>query len=479
MITLHEEIVVPRSVEHCFRYVSDFRSAKEWDATATRADKITPGPVGLGSQFDLDCAVGPTTINLVYEIEEFQPWHSVVLVGRGRYFDVKDTIVFSEHPNGTHIDYTAEFSYRSGLEKVAKRFEKGMRAMGAQSLAGLKTALLDNNPVPYLSEGAKRADDWVLPGVAMFSRYGYKRGANRWLPMTQFMDEKHVVITGANSGLGLATTLALAEAGAKLTLVIRNAERAAALLEEIREQTGRDDVDIELADLSLMADVDALASRLLAKGKQIDVLINNAGALFNERQLTAEGIERSFALLLLSPWHLTRQLHPLLAAHRTPARVINVVSGGMYTEQLVCKRLIMRAETYAGPAAYARAKRGLTVISELWAEAWRDDNIVVNAMHPGWADTPGVQSALPTFRTLTQRILRNSQEGADTIVWLARATEADKVTGQLFLDREPRTTNLLKRTVESPAERGKLESFLSEQLAAALSQTADDINGAA
>lgn len=469
MITLHEEIVVPRSVEHCFRYVADFRSAKEWDATATRADKITPGPVGLGTQFDLDCAVGPTSINLVYEIEEFQPWHSIVLVGRGRYFDVRDTIVFSEHPEGTHIDYTAEFSYRSGLEKVANRFESGMRAMGAASLAGLKAALLDNNPTPHISAGAQRADNWVLPGVAMFSRYGFARGAKRWLPMSQFMDDKHVLITGANSGLGLATTLALAEAGAKLTLVIRNAERIASLQDEIRDKTGRDDIRIELADLSLMTDVNALADRLLVRGEPIDVLINNAGALFNERALTEEGIERSFALLLLSPWHLTQRLHPLLANHSTPARVINVVSGGMYTEKLVCKRLIMREETYAGPAAYARAKRGLTVVTELWAEAWQDDNIVVNAMHPGWADTPGVQSALPTFRAITKRILRNSAEGADTIVWLARATEADKVTGQLFLDREPRSPYLLKKTVEATAERAQLETFLAEHLALAVS----------
>lgn len=468
MITLHEEIVVPRSVEHCFRYVADFRSAKEWDATATRAEKITLGPVGLGTQFDLDCAVGPSSINLVYEIEEFQPWHSVVLVGRGRYFDVRDTIVFSEHPEGTHIDYSAEFSYRSGLEKVAKRFEAGMRTMGAESLAGLRAALLDNNPAPRISAGAKRADHWVLPGIAMFSRYGFTRGAKRWLPVSQFMDGKHVVITGANSGLGLATTLALAEAGAKLTLVIRNADRVDSLREEVRKETGRDDICIELADLSLMADVNALAERLLARGEPIDVLINNAGALFNERALTAEGIERSFALLLLSPWHLTQRLHPLLANHGTPARVINVVSGGMYAEKLVCKRLIMREETYSGPAAYARAKRGLTVMTERWAQAWKDDNIVVNAMHPGWADTPGVQSALPTFRAVTKRILRNSAEGADTIVWLARASEADKVTGQLFLDREPRSPYLLKKTIEAPSERDKLEPFLAEQLDLAL-----------
>ena len=136
----------------------------------------------------------------------------------------------------------------------------------------------------------------------------------------------------------------------------------------------------------------------------------------------------------------------------------------MYTEKLVCKRLIMKPERYNGPRAYARAKRALTVITELWATEWEEDNIVVNAMHPGWADTPGVASALPTFKKITQKVLRNAQEGADTIIWLARATEADKVSGKLFLDRESRTPYLLKNTEEAPAERKQLEVFLQHQL---------------
>jgi len=86
-------------------------------------------------------------------------------------------------------------------------------------------------------------------------------------------------------------------------------------------------------------------------------------------------------------------------------------------------------------------------------------------MHPGWADTPGVQGALPGFRRLTQRVLRSSQEGADTIVWLARAREADKTSGQLFLDREPRTTHLRQRTVESADERAALQPWLSQTYA--------------
>ena len=465
MLTLHEEIFVPRSPEQCFRYIADFRSATQWDATATRADKLTEGPVGLGSQFELDCAVGPGTIQLVYEIEEYQPYHSLVFRARGRYFDIKDTIVFSARDEGTHIDYTAEFEYRSGLEKIARRFEAPMRAMGARSLAGLKAALTDQHPAPSVSACSRRADQLILPGVAMFTRWGYARGRKQWRPVSRFMDDQHVVITGASSGLGLATSIALAEAGAKLTLVIRNPEGVEDLKNQLSTHTGRSDIRVELADLSLMTDVNALADRFLSRGEPIDVLVNNAGALFNQRTETQEGLERSFALLLLSPWQLTRRLKPLLTHHALPARIINVISGGMYTQRLSCQHLVMPEDNYDGPQAYARAKRGLTVVTELWAEAWREENIVVNAMHPGWADTPGVKSALPAFRRLTHKILRNEAQGADTIIWLARATEADQVSGKLFLDREIRSPYLLKKTIEPPSERQQLEPFLAQMLA--------------
>jgi NAD(P)-dependent dehydrogenase (short-subunit alcohol dehydrogenase family) len=209
-----------------------------------------------------------------------------------------------------------------------------------------------------------------------------------------------------------------------------------------------------------MRDVDALAERLLVEGRPIDVLINNAGALFNEWGETDEGVEQSFALLLLSPWRLTRALHPLL--REAPGRVVNVISGGMYSQRLNVDRLEASPEGYGGAKAYARCKRALMVVTEEWAKDWADDGIVVNAMHPGWADTPGVESSLPGFHRLTKRILRTPEEGADTIVWLAAATEAGEVSGKLFLDREPRTTHLLDRTRERDdgAERRRLLEFL-------------------
>jgi NAD(P)-dependent dehydrogenase (short-subunit alcohol dehydrogenase family) len=242
---------------------------------------------------------------------------------------------------------------------------------------------------------------------------------------------------------------------------MRNPERAAAVVEELKQSTGNPAIRYELADLALMSDVDALAARLLRAREPIDVLVNNAGALFNDWSETAEGVEQSFALLLLSPWRLTQALRPLLVA-AGESRVINVVSGGMYSQKLSVNHLEAVPEGYAGATAYARCKRALTVVTEEWAEEWANDGIVVNAMHPGWADTPGVESALPAFHTLTRYILRSPEEGADTIIWLAAASEAAAVSGKLFLDREPRTTHLLSRTREAASEREKLMRFLED-----------------
>ena len=466
MITLEEVIEFPRSVEECFHYVADFRTTVEWDATAVEAIKETPGPVSLDTRFALRCKSGPTKIALNYKITELIPLHSIALRGKGRFFTVDDIITFDDLGNGqTRICYIAKFRFRYGMNALAEQAARGFQAMGRASLRGLKKALTDDNPAPSASPATVRRDKKLPTALLDFTRFGYQRGRRRWSPMSTSLAGKHIVLTGANSGLGLATARALLEARAILTAVIRDPNKIDAMQAELTKETGRAADSVELCDMSLLSDVDALCDRLLAKGESIDVLINNAGALFNDYAETREGIERSAALLLLAPWRMTEQLLPLLENHNSAARVINVVSGGMYTQKLRCAQLVMTEQDYNGSVAYARAKRALTVLTEQWAEDWQARNVVVNCMHPGWADTPGVQSALPGFRRVTQSVLRSSDEGADTIVWLARAKEADQVTGKLFLDREPRTTHLRSSTIEKEEERARLPDWLEETYA--------------
>ncbi len=460
MIVLHEKIDTSRPLNEAFAYVSDFRTCAEWDATAFSSEKLTPGPAAVGSRYRVRCALPVGSVTLLYTITRLETDQCIVLQGTCRWFTVEDVIQFSETPSGTHIDYRASFDFSSPLSKLESRFESGMQSMGRDAVEGLRKALDQELPAPETSAGNELADKLVLPGLAMFSRLGYVRGRRHWPPLSASMSGKHVVITGASAGLGRAAALRLAELGAELTLVIRDESKARPLMDEIQRETGQQAPHVEIADLSLMRDVEQLTHRLQQRGKAIDVLVNNAGALFNPRSVTSEGLEQSFALLLLSPYRLTEGLQPLLAAAGN-ARVINVVSGGMYSQQLKVDELIMGEEGYSGSVAYARAKRALMVMTERWAERWQGQGIVVNAMHPGWADTPGVESALPGFHRLTRAILRSPEEGADTIIWLAAAPEAAALSGKLFLDRQPRTTHLLARTRENPEERDRLEALLA------------------
>jgi NAD(P)-dependent dehydrogenase (short-subunit alcohol dehydrogenase family) len=462
MTTLNEIVEVPRAIEDVFAYISDFTTTAEWDSTVLSARKLTSGPIGVGTEFEVECALPLGSVTLLYTIKRLVPHKLVELSGNSRFFDVLDTIALTSTASGTRIDYRAQFTFKPLVAPVAALSSEGLQRMGRESVAGLARALRDQYQLLQTPRLVRAADRLVLPGLSLFSRLGYSLARKRFNPVSANVRNRHIMITGASAGLGYAAALELARRGADLTLVMRDGERARSAVAQMQRETGNTAIRFELADLSLMTEVDALVARMKKRGKPVDVLINNAGALFNPRAVTAEGLEQSFALLLLSPYRLTEGLKPLLERAAAP-RVINVVSGGMYSQRLRVDELQM-ADTaqYSGSVAYARQKRALMVLTEEWATQWAKDGIVVNAMHPGWADTPGVRSALPQFRKLTRRVLRSSEEGADTIVWLAAATEAGHVSGKLFLDREVHTTHLLEKTRETPQERAKLMAFLRD-----------------
>lgn len=464
MTVLLEKIEVDRPVNEAFEYVANFATTQEWDSTVTAATQTTDGPIEVGTTFDVRCAMPIGWIDLTYEITELDRDQLIVLRGKSRFFEIEDRITFRDLAIGCQIEYRAEFFFKPLLAKVAHRFDSGLHKMGRESVAGLKAALEDTNLPPCLSKAEKLANTLVLPSVARFSKVGYSLSKKHWKPLSTSIAKKHIIITGATTGLGYSTALNLARRGAKLTLVARDAARGAEAVAQIQALSGNSDISLQLADLAVLAEVDALIKRLIERGESIDVLVNNAGALFNERQETVEGIERSLALLLLSPYRLMLGLQPLLKRAKT-ARVINVVSGGLYSQKLSVDMLLEnKGGDYAGAAAYSQAKRALLVATQELGPSWQAQGITVSAMHPGWADTPGVENALPGFHSLMELFLRSPAEGADTIVWLAVAQEAGEMQGGLFLDRKPQPAHLLRRTQEDASERTRLMTLLDNFL---------------
>jgi len=473
MLRITKTICVDRNPYDCFTYLADLRKLVEWDSNVVSASKRTQGPVAKGSCFTVGVNLGGIRIPFTYVITEFRPSDRLVMTGRSLLFNVNDSITFTESERGVEISYCIDFYFKFGLSKFFTRRRDAFEQQCQSAIDHLKSALEQAPCEATLSPESARADKKSLSTLKTFTRLGYSSSRKAWQPVTERMEGLHVVLTGANSGIGLAAAIDLAVAGADLTLVVRSPEKADATLRVLSDETGRTDFKVELADLSLINATDSLARRLLEHGRPIDVLINNAGALFNQHSVTQEGLERSYALLLLSPWRLTEALMPLLSHHKKPSRVINVVSGGMYAERLNLQRLNVASDGYRGARAYAQCKRALNTLTEIWASRWAEHNIVVNAMHPGWSDTPGVQTALPLFRIITRLVLRSHREGADTVVWMARSDQAGLSSGKLFLDRQPRSPYLLGNNVEAPEQRTALEARLSEDHLKALNRSAN------
>lgn len=458
LVTLDETIVVSRPLGEVFAYVSEFNRIDEWDPAVAKGTKTNGGKTGVGTQFRIDMKAG---FSLDYTVREFEVDKRLLMDVDSNVFTAVEEITFCETPAGTSVRYLARFDFPKPLAVAHKIYPGLMNKVGKDTMEGLQRALNDNFAAPEASRALATADKLVLPGIWRFTKLGYREAKKRWKPLSAYQRDRHAVITGATSGVGLAAAEQLAAMGASITLVARDKAKADATVRELIAATGNRQITVEIADMSVMSDVHALADRLVKSGRPVDMLINNAGALFNPRQQTAEGFEKSFALLLLAPYILTEGLRPALAAADSP-RVVNVLSGGMYSQKIRVDDLQSKRGRYSGATAYARAKRGLMILTEEWAQSWADDGIVVNAMHPGWADTPGVETALPAFYKLTRKLLRSPEEGADTAVWLATSTEAGAVTGKFWLDREQHPSHLSPLTVESSKDRETLLQTLAD-----------------
>jgi len=251
------------------------------------------------------------------------------------------------------------------------------------------------------------------------------------------VEGRRVLVTGATAGIGEQTALELARRGARVVLVGRDAARGAATQARIATEAGAE-TDLLLADLAEMASVRRLAEQVRARYDRLDVLVNNAGLFLQRRQVTGEGLERTFATNHLSMFLLTALLRDLLVAS-APARVVNVSSDAHRRGRIDLDDL-QSQRRYRGFAVYAASKLMNVLFTNELARRLDGTGVTANSLHPGFVRSnfgrnngPVVGLAIAALGLVGRAI--TVEQGARTSVYAAADPSLEGVTG-VYLDRE-------------------------------------------
>jgi NAD(P)-dependent dehydrogenase (short-subunit alcohol dehydrogenase family) len=251
-----------------------------------------------------------------------------------------------------------------------------------------------------------------------------------------------VLVTGGTGGIGRATAMGLAMMGAHLGITGRDRGRTEEAAAEIRAASGGQ-VDVFVADLSSQSEVRRLADEVLEACPFLHVLVNNVGGYWNTRQVTADGLERTFALNYLAPFLLTNLLLDRLK-QSAPARVVTVASNAHITGRIDFDDL-QGERSYSGSRAYSQSKLGNVLFTYELARRLGASAVTANALHPGVVNTSfgaedagGVQRLFVPF---VRPFLKTPEQGAATSIHLASSPDLGQVSGRYFANSKPKRSS--------------------------------------
>jgi NAD(P)-dependent dehydrogenase (short-subunit alcohol dehydrogenase family) len=247
------------------------------------------------------------------------------------------------------------------------------------------------------------------------------------------MQGRICLVTGGSTGIGKVTALELARRGAQVTIVSRDKARGEAALADIRQQSGNQQVELILADLSSMKEVRRVAARFLATHDRLHVLVNNAGVILTDRVVTEDNLEATFAINHLAYFLLTELLQDLLI-RSAPARIINVASGAHLRGHINFDDL-QAEKSYSGLRVYCNSKLANLLFTQELARRLDGTHVTANSVHPGPVATSWGTNTSGWFKwghSLFRPFMITPEKGAETSVYLATSSDVAKVSGQYF-----------------------------------------------
>jgi NAD(P)-dependent dehydrogenase (short-subunit alcohol dehydrogenase family) len=259
------------------------------------------------------------------------------------------------------------------------------------------------------------------------------------------MKGKICIVTGSNSGIGKETALGLAKMGAHVVMVVRNQERGEKARLEIAKQAGNN-IDLMMCDLSSMDSIGRFAQEFRSKYSRLDVLVNNAGAMFNKREVTSEGFERTLAVNYLGPFLLTHELLGLLKSS-APSRIINV-SSGLAKNGKVDLDDLQSEKNYRGTKAYSQVRAPVYANTKLMvmmftyelARRLKGTGVTANVLMPGFVATNLGKNSGSLSSSLMFKMVRpmqvSAKKGAETSVYLASSDDVKDITGKCFAKKK-------------------------------------------
>lgn len=270
-------------------------------------------------------------------------------------------------------------------------------------------------------------------------------------PQTKLMVGKVCLVTGATAGIGRVTAAALAGKGAQVVIHGRNKTKAEETVGEIISETGNTRISYLLADFSHLDEVRRMADQFQEQHDHLHVLVNNAGAFFNRRKLSNDGVEMTFLVNHLAPFLLTNLLlDPLKKS--APSRIINISSEG-HRQGVIDMDDLDSSKGYFGMKAYGRSKLANLLFTYELARRLEGSGATVNALHPGHIATDIWKTEFgffgPFLKWLMSKVALTPQEGAENSIYLASSPEVEGISGKYFIKNEPASSSAASNDEDS------------------------------